>query len=219
MRAPMMSWFGAPRGVKFIYGCVYVTTRFVTKLYFRCSREGLDRMPKDGPLIVVANHVSYLDPMIVGSSLPREFHFLAKEELFQGRILGWLLPRLNTRPIRRGAGTVQAIRDCEDALAKGHAVIIFPEGTRSTDGQLQEAKGGAAMIAERTGATILPIYLDGTFRAWPAGAAYPRPARIRIIIGDPFSPSEFADEQDRKLRQQKMSERMMAEIAKLIPQT
>lgn len=127
--------------------------------------RGRSFVPLDGGLIVASNHISYFDPPFVGTAAVRELHFLAKEELFRPPVFRSLIRAYNSIPIRRGAVDMRGLSKAMEVLRAGHALIMFPEGTRSRDGQLHPAKPGVGMLAVNTGARILPCYLSGTDHA------------------------------------------------------
>lgn len=190
---------------------IYVVTRW----YFRLKVEGAENIPLTGPVLLVANHASNLDPTTIACGLPRQVHFLAKEELLQKPGLGSFLRCVNTHPIRRGGGDRAAIRQCVELLKQGRVVLIFPEGTRTRDGQLQEAKPGAAMIAVQSNAVICPVYIGGTFEAMPRTASRPRRSKVRVLIGEPIDPAQAAAGADRRDRYQALGRTMMDRIAAL----
>jgi 1-acyl-sn-glycerol-3-phosphate acyltransferase len=171
-------------------------------------------VPESGAVLIAANHSSYLDPPLVGGSAARPVHFLAKAELFDVPFLGWLIRGLNSHPIRRGASDPGAIRTAVKILADGHALLVFPEGTRGPEGALREPKGGVGMLAALSGAPVVPVYVQGSGRAWPRGAKLPRPARITVTFGPPlrFRP---ADGSARRECYEAASREIMAAIARL----
>lgn len=195
--------------------CISITAR----LLFRLEVIGVNNVPASGPVILASNHASNLDPPLIAARLSRQCHVLAKEELFSVPLLGWLIRHLNARPIRRGVVDRAALRQCADVLNQGNILIIFPEGTRTRDGRLQEAKPGAAMIAAITGAPIVPVYLDGTFGAMPRGRGFPRPRKVKIYIGKPFIPPSGARSGTGSKRElyELLAAEMMARIAELKP--
>lgn len=127
--------------------------------------RGRSNVPRDGGLIVASNHISYFDPPFVGTAAVRELHFLAKEELFRPPVFGSLIRAYNSIPIRRGAADVRGLTAAMEVLRAGHALILFPEGTRSRDGELHSAKPGVGMLAVNTGARILPCHIHGSDRS------------------------------------------------------
>jgi 1-acyl-sn-glycerol-3-phosphate acyltransferase len=153
--------------------------------YIRIKTYGKENFPESGPFLFAVNHASALDPPMAGVVIPGESYFLARQTLFQG--LGrWLLPRLGAFPVRRGEPDRRAIRFAVKALNQGTPLIMFPEGTRSTDGRVKALHGGAAMIALRAQVPIVPGYLAGTHRLMPRGASVPRPGRAAAFIGPPI---------------------------------
>ncbi|REJ36364.1 MAG: 1-acyl-sn-glycerol-3-phosphate acyltransferase [Bacillota bacterium] len=156
--------------------------------YFHWRLEGFHHLPRTGPAIVAANHVNYLDPLVIGSALPRTVHFMAKHELFENRILAWILPRVHAFPVRRGQPDRQAIRWALDILAAGEVLGIYPEGTRSETGELKDIHSGAALIALKSGAPVVPLAVIGLEKALDAGARrWPRRTPVTIRMGPPIS--------------------------------
>lgn len=167
------------------------------KVFHFLTSQGGERLPQEGGVLVVANHASIYDPMALVPALRRELTFLAR-----GTLRGSVLYRLFTAAIRivdirRGEGDRGAIRAIEEALDRGEAVLMFPEGTRTQDGALQPFRGGIGMIVRATGVPVFPLYIDGTFRAWPKGKTLPRLFRkVRVRYGVPlyFAPGTSRDE-------------------------
>jgi 1-acyl-sn-glycerol-3-phosphate acyltransferase len=162
----------------------------------------------------VANHSSVLDPPIIGGVCPRQLAFLAKAELFGIPGLGSLIRRLGARPLRREGADPSALRTAQRVLAEGEALLVFPEGTRGEEGVLREAKPGAALLAVQSGATVIPVYVQGTGRAWPRGRRLPRPAKVVVTFGAPLR-FQRAGGADRKAHYEAASRQMMAAIADL----
>jgi len=152
--------------------------------------RGRQHIPREGGLLVASNHISFWDPPMVGSALPREVHFLAKEELFRTPGLGWLIRSLNSIPIRRGVADLSGLARALEVLRQGDALLLFPEGSRMRDGELHPPRPGVGMMAVQADVPIVPCYLEGAHRAWPKGAWIPRPRRLRLIVGEPRT---FAD--------------------------
>ena len=154
-------------------------------LGMRFQIEGLERLPRSGPLIVACNHISFWDPPLVGSSVPRVIHFVAKAELFENRLLGGLISRYNAIPIHRGAKARGGLRGAEDVLANGGAVLIFPEGTRSKSSTFLPPKAGVTRLASLTRSPIVPARITGSRQI---RRSMLRQVLVRIAFGAPMMP-------------------------------
>jgi 1-acyl-sn-glycerol-3-phosphate acyltransferase len=188
-------------------GCAYA----ISRVLFRLRVVGADRMPREGRLIVAANHVSLLDPPLVGCASPRELDYMAKAELFRVPGLGALIGRLNAHPVDRAGSDSAALRLALRLLEAGRALLVFPEGTRGTEGRLGPARAGAGMLAALSEAPVVPVYVHGSARAFPRGAAVPRPSRVTVTFGTPI---QFARRRG-KARYQEVSDEIMAAIGRL----
>jgi 1-acyl-sn-glycerol-3-phosphate acyltransferase len=182
------------------------------RLLFRLEARGVDHVPSDGPLLLVANHSSVLDPPLVGGACPRPLAFLAKAELFRIPGFGPLIRRLGARPLRREGTDPAALRAAQRVLADGQALLVFPEGTRGPEGVLREPKPGAALLAMQSGAAVVPVYVSGSGRAWPRGRRLPRPAKVVVTFGPPLRFPRAAGS-ERKAQYEAASRRMMSAIA------
>jgi 1-acyl-sn-glycerol-3-phosphate acyltransferase len=169
---------------------VYRLSRFLVwvLLHLLCAfrLEGASYEPLSGPVIVVSNHLSDLDPLVVGASLRRHARFMAKHELFVNPLLRWWVSACGAFPVHRGEPDPRALRTALEILKGGGALVMFPEGTRGRDRALRPPEPGAAMLALRTGATILPLAILGTDEVLPRGAHGLRRAPIRVRIGPPI---------------------------------
>jgi 1-acyl-sn-glycerol-3-phosphate acyltransferase len=188
------------------------------RLLFRVEGRGTEHVPAEGPVLIVANHSSVLDPPLVGGMCPRELTFLAKAELFRIPGFGGLIRRLGARPLRREGADPSALRTARRVLAEGKALLVFPEGTRGEEGRLREAKPGAALLAVQSGAAVVPVYVSGSGRAWPRGRRLPRPAKVVVTFGAPLR-FQQATGADRKAQYETASRQMMAAIAELRDRT
>jgi len=167
-----------------------------------------------GPVLLASNHVSVLDPPLVGGAAPRELHFMAKEELFRIPLFGRLITALNSHPVKRDGSDGRALKTAIRLLAEGHAMLVFPEGTRGVEGHLGEGKAGAGMLAVMSGAPVVPVFVSGSGRALPPGQAVPRPSKVRVTFGRPLHfKSKGAGE--RKDRYREASAEIMRAIAQL----
>lgn len=174
---------------------VALVSRIGSRLFANIRIEGLERIPRTGAVILAANHISNADPVVVGAWVTpalwrRRIHWLGKRELFDWPIFGWLAAHCGVHPVDRGTADVEAFRLAIRILEAGHVLMIFPEGTRSPTGELQEAKDGLATLAMRTGATIVPIGVNNSDAVWAKGRKLPSPFPRRTItvhVGEPFT--------------------------------
>jgi 1-acyl-sn-glycerol-3-phosphate acyltransferase len=148
--------------------------------------KGEENLPKEGGVLLVSNHISFLDPCLIGDGSPRRVTFMAKAELFDNKLLNWLLRGVDCFPVRRGEADTSAIKTVLSQLKEGRCVVIFPEGTRSPTGELQEAEEGAAMLATRTGCPVVPVYVTGTNKMLDRKGRLHR-AKVSMAIGEPFT--------------------------------
>lgn len=164
---------------------------FVSRLLWGARIEGIEHLPRTGPFIVATNHCSNLDPLMMGwatgNQIGRVVHFMAKIEMRRWPIIGWLATQSGVYFVRRGERDRAAQRFSLEALAAGKPIAMFPEGTRSRDGRLKSGKSGAALIAMRSGAPIVPAGISGTQRIFPGRSRWPRPTRVVIRFGKPFT--------------------------------
>jgi 1-acyl-sn-glycerol-3-phosphate acyltransferase len=170
-------------------------SRIGARLFADVVVEGLDNVPRTGPVILAANHISNADPVVLGAWLTpalkrRRIHWLGKKELFSWPVFGLLAANGGVHPVDREAADVEAFRLASKILESGYVLLVFPEGTRSPNGQLQEAKDGAAMLAMRSGAAIVPIGVSNSDAVWKKGQKLPSPVPRRTVtvrIGEPFT--------------------------------
>lgn len=186
-------------------------------LAFRMKIEGRSHEPRHGPVIVAGNHASAIDPPLVGSVLRRRAAYMAKEELFSIPVLGAWLRSVGVFPVKRGAPDRRAIRRSLQVLEQGDVLVMFPEGTRSEDGRLRDAEPGAALIALRTGAPVLPVAVIGSHRTLPKNAKWPRFTRVVVRIGPPLAVPRVEGRLDHAVLDE-WGRRIMAAIGTLLPE-
>jgi 1-acyl-sn-glycerol-3-phosphate acyltransferase len=164
---------------------VYWITRAILQpfihVYFRLGRYGRTHIPREGAVILAGNHKSFLDPFIVGVCLRRPIYFVAKRELFDNRLTGWFLNCLGAFPIRRGESDEEAVATAMAVLARGDAVVIFPEGTRIRRDGLGNPKRGVGRLALESGAPVVPVAVHGTERARNGWRI--KPVKVRVRCG------------------------------------
>jgi 1-acyl-sn-glycerol-3-phosphate acyltransferase len=153
---------------------------------------GKDHVPGSGGVILISNHLSYLDVFVLGLLLPRPLNYVARSTLFFPP-LGALIRSVGGFPIQREGMGTSGLKETLHRLRDGGIVVLFPEGTRSRDGELGELKPGIAALASRARVPIVPAAVAGTFEAWPRGRCCPRPHAIRVHYGKPILPEEFDD--------------------------
>ena len=155
----------------FWYLLGYSLSKAIAKTFFNYRVIGAENIIENGPCIIAANHCSYLDPPLVGIAFRRGIHYLARKSLFEWPFLGPIFPRLNVIPVEQKNAYRSARMGAIRVVREGGAVLIFPEGTRSPDGNLQRGQPGIGMIAAKTGAPVLPIWISGSFEAMPRGGS------------------------------------------------
>jgi 1-acyl-sn-glycerol-3-phosphate acyltransferase len=163
----------------------------------RCT--GHQHVPATGGVLVCSNHQSFLDPVLVGLGFRRHCNYLARETLFRFSPFGWLIAFVDAIPLDREGGGLRGLKETLKRLKRGEMVLIFPEGTRSPDGEIAKLKPGFLVLARRSGAALLPVAVDGAFDAWPRWALLPRPGVVRVCIGEPISPEVAATMTDEQL--------------------
>jgi 1-acyl-sn-glycerol-3-phosphate acyltransferase len=178
-----------------------------------------ERVPAGGA-VLAGNHVSYMDPILLWCVSPRRCRFMSKSELWRGGPSAWLLPRLWSFPVDRGAADRSAISTATTFLASGELVGIFPEGTRAgVDGERGPAQGGTAFIALRAGVPVVPVAFVGTEKVWPRGQRLPRFAPVTISFGEPIDTASVAPDAGRKERVEALTAEIMRRIDELVEQT
>lgn len=142
-------------------------------------------VPLKGGVVLVSNHQSFVDPAYIAAKLPRVLSFLAKSELFKPPVFGWGIRQCNAFPVRQGAGDVGAMKASIALLQAGRALLVFPEGSRTPDGEIQPIAGGAALVIKRAKVPVVPVAIEGGFDVWPAHQLLPRTGKVRIKFGEP----------------------------------
>lgn len=197
---------------------LYWITRALARTAFASSGGDIEIINRgkrihEGGAILAANHTSYLDPPIVACTYNSPISFLARKSLFRG-FGAWLYPRLNTVPIDREHADLQSMKTILRKLKNGERLLMFPEGTRSADGRLQEAKAGIGMLVAKSGVPVQPVRIFGAHESWPKGGKF-RPYRIQVVIGDPvaFDPGDLKEKS--REAYQRIADQLMGAIAEL----
>jgi len=197
--------------------------RLMYATFFRWSVFNPERVPPTGAVILASNHASFLDPPLVGSGLKRDINYLARESLFRFPGVGALLRSWNAVPVDRDGGGAAGLRAILDRLLAGGGIILFPEGTRTRDGQLQPARSGIGLIVIKSRAPVVPVRTFGTFEAYGRKHRFPRPCRVAVKYGKPMGFEQLRAEAKvcakARLKEiyQQVADEIMATIAKLEP--
>ena len=198
---------------------MYYLSRAVLRLIFRIlgglTAVGAENIPKTGGVILAPNHISYFDPPAVGCSMSRQVHYMAKEELFRVPILSAWMHSVGSFPVRRGTADRRALKRAIELLNEGKVVCIFPEGTRSPDGKLQDPELGIGLIALKSRAPVVPALVIGTDKALPPDSKRLHFHPIRIIYGRPLTFPDLYEARESRQVLEEVGRRVMAAIADL----
>jgi 1-acyl-sn-glycerol-3-phosphate acyltransferase len=201
----------------------WICFRAFYRFYFGWRVYNPERVPLKGPVILAANHASFLDPPLVGSGVKRGINYLARENLFSLPVVGWILQRWQVVPVDREGGGAKGLKAILDRLLDGGAIILFPEGTRTRDGKLQSARSGIGLTVIKSDAPVVPVRVFGTFEAFGRHMKVPRPHRVSVKYGQPMpfqqlrAEAKICSKPRLKEIYQEVADEIMAAIAKLEP--
>jgi len=181
------------------YDVLRVLARIVAVGLLQLRVAGREHWPQAGGGLVCSNHQSYFDPPLVGLACPRRMNFLAREGLFGVPVLGPVITFFDSIPIDREGGGLAGLKETLKRLKAGELVLIFPEGTRTHDGEVAPLKPGFIAVARRSRVPLVPAAVDGAYQSWPRTARFPRPTRLAVVIGPPISPEQVAELSDEDL--------------------
>lgn len=201
--------------MNFYYWLGYHLSRLLAKLFYGFRIIHRERVIQTGPVILATNHQSFLDPPLAGNAADRGIFFLAKKSLIDVPILGWLLPKLNVIPVNLEGGDRSALKALIRILSAGECALVFPEGSRTPDGNLQPAQPGVGLVIAKTRAPVVPMRIFGAFNVWPIHGKLRLRGKITIVVGEPiyFSEPDFAG--GGKDLYTRLSQRVMDAIAAL----
>jgi len=201
-----------------VYNIFYNLSKIFAKTFYSMKVIHPERMIEEGPLILAVNHSSYFDPPLAGICSKRAVYYLARKDLMKWPILGPLFPQMNVIPVERGGNDMSALRDVIKKVREGNGIVLFPEGTRSKDGNLQSAKAGIGLIIAKTRAPVLPIRIFGAYEAFPKGTKGLKLTKIKVVLGEPIHLTKEDVEPATRDTYQNISNRVMEAIAKLTPE-
>jgi len=198
-----------------VYCIFYNLAKLLAKTLFRMRVVHPERMIEEGPLILAVNHSSYFDPPLAGTCSKRAVYYLARKSLLKWPLLGPLFPDMNVIPVERDSNDMSALREVIKKVKEGNGIVLFPEGTRSKDGNLQKAKAGIGLVIAKTHAPVLPMRIFGAYEAFPKGTKRMRFTKITVVLGEPiyFTKEELSD--NSRENYQRLSDRVMEGIAGL----
>ncbi len=201
--------------MNFYYWIGYNLSRLIGRLFFRLRIIHPERMIQAGPVILAMNHQSYLDPPLAGITCDRAIYFLAKRTLTDVPVLGWLLPKLNVIPVNQEGIDRSALKALIRVLKSGNAALVFPEGARTLDGNLQPAQAGVGLVISKTLAPVVPMRIFGAHEALPRGGGGLHFVPITIVVGEPIFFMETDLQSSGKDLYGRLSQRVMDAIAAL----
>jgi 1-acyl-sn-glycerol-3-phosphate acyltransferase len=200
-----MSWYGTFR----------LLLKPLLHAALRLEIVGREKIPKTGPFILVANHQSFLDPVIVQVICPRPLHTLAKSTQFTSSFMGWVMPRVNAIPTRRYRIEAQGVRVVLRRLAAGEAVGVYPEGERSWDGSIQPFRRGTIRVLLKAGVPVVPCGLAGSYDVWPRWSKTIKRRKVRVEFGDPIRWPAMDDREERNAFLPEASETLTRVLSEL----
>jgi len=169
-----------------VYNIFYNLAKLLARIIFSMRVIHPERMVESGPLLIAVNHSSFFDPPLAGICSRRGVYYLARKTLLKWPFFGPLFPAMNVIPVERDGNDMSALREVIKKVKEGNAVLLFPEGTRSLDGDLQPARAGIGLVIAKTGAPVLPMRIFGAYEAFPKNARRFQLSQISVVIGEPI---------------------------------
>jgi 1-acyl-sn-glycerol-3-phosphate acyltransferase len=165
---------------------VQLVCRILTTVFFDLKFYGAYYVPKTGGALLVSNHQSYIDPVLLALGLDRTLSYMAKSQLFKNPLFAWLIRSLNAFPVEQGAGDIGAVKESIARLQDGYLLNVFPEGSRTEDGEMLPLERGVALLIRRAKVPVVPAVITGSYEAWPKSKKFLRPHAIRVVYGPPM---------------------------------
>lgn len=175
------------------YWFAYFLLFLISKVFFPLTVYGSEYVPASGNVIIASNHVSYLDPIILGLAYRRKISYLAKDTLFKNKVFGLVLHKVSAFPVNRDSADIGALREALRRLSRSSSLVMFPEGTRKTDAGPKEAQKGIGFLASKSGVPLIPAYIVNSDKVLPVGAKFLRRSPVTVIFGEPLN---FANNKD-----------------------
>jgi len=169
-----------------IWRLLQIIARVASAFFFDIRLYGTRNVPRSGGVLLVSNHQSYLDPVLLAVGLERPLSYMAKSELFRNRAFAWIIRSLNAFPVEQGAGDVGAVKETIHRLREGHVLNIYPEGSRSPGGKIMPLEKGVGLVIRRAKVPVVPAVIDGAYRAWGKSMKFPRAVPVRVMFGPPM---------------------------------
>ncbi len=198
--------------MRLLYWIGWLLARILSRFVFRMKVYNTNNIPQTGPFILACNHISLMDPPVIGANIHRVLYFMAKKELFDNKLFGWLIRNVNAYPVNRRGIDRNAINNACELLASGNGLLMFPEGTRALDRDFLPPRPGIGIVAKRSGAPVVPAYLNGTNKL---KATFFSRERWVLIFGKPIGESEINAYEDDRDGYRKLSEDIMERIRNL----
>jgi len=198
-----------------VYNIFYNLAKLLARMFFSLRVIHPERMVESGPLIIAVNHSSFFDPPLAGICSRRGVFYLARKTLLKWPFFGPLFPAMNVIPVERDGNDMSALREVIKKIKEGNAVVLFPEGTRSPDGNLQKARAGIGLVIAKTGAPVMPMRIFGAYESFPKNAKGLRSSQITVVLGEPIHFTREEVENPSRENYQLLSNRVMDAIAAL----
>lgn len=198
-----------------VYNIFCNLAKLLARMIFSMRVIHPERMVESGPLLIAVNHSSFFDPPLAGICSRRGVYYLARKTLLKWPFFGPLFPAMNVIPVERDGNDMSALREVIKKVKEGNAVLLFPEGTRSIDGNLQPARAGIGLVIAKTGAPVLPMRIFGAYEAFPKNARRFQLSQITVVIGEPIHFTEEEISNTSRETYQLLSNRVMDAIGAL----